>query len=118
MAINLKKIKEAIDAKKAGMKSKTEMVEETVDGKKTTGMLTQAVEDEEEGASYYSKTKEKNGEQKSKTFTKLETEDGPEYSMKKNFKPLLGVKYKEVDKEISARRGERKMDAMKKFMNK
>jgi uncharacterized protein involved in high-affinity Fe2+ transport len=119
-AVNLKKIKEAIDSKKsAGMsKSKIEMDEETVNGKKTTGTLTEAVEDEDLDASYYSKTKEKNGEQKVKTFTKMETEDGPEYSMKKNFKPLLGVKYKEVDKEISPRRGERKMAEMKKFMNK
>jgi hypothetical protein len=99
----------------SSMKSKTEMVQKTVDGKKATGTLTQAVEDG--GASYYSKTKEKNGNQKVKTFTKLETEDGPEYEMKKTYKPLLSGKYKEVDRTISARRGERKMDAMKKFMN-
>jgi hypothetical protein len=117
MAIDLKRFKEAINSKKsAGMKSKTEMVQKTVNGKKNIGTLTQAVE--EDGASYYSKTKEKNGNQKVKTFTKLETEDGPEYEMKKTYKPLLSSNYKEVDKEISKRKGEKKMDEMKKFMNK
>lgn len=107
----------ALPSMKTGvLKSKTEMVQKTVDGKKTTGTLTEAVEDDDLKASYYSKTKEKNGNQKVKTFTKIETEEGPEYSMKKNYKPLLSGKYKEVDREISARRGERKMDAMKKFM--
>jgi hypothetical protein len=108
----------ALSSMKNGVsKSKTEMVQKTVDGKKTTGTLTQAIQDDDLKASYYSKTKEKNGNQKVKTFTKIETEEGPEYSMKKNYKPLLSGKYKEVDREISARRGERKMDAMKKFMN-
>jgi hypothetical protein len=99
----------ALSSMKTGvLRSKTEKVDRTaVDGKKTktTGTLTIGIKDEDSGASFYSKTKEKNGEQKAKTFTKIETEEGPEYSMKKNYKPLLSGKYKEVDREITARRG-------------
>jgi hypothetical protein len=97
----------------SSMKLKEELVQKTRNGK-VTGTSTEAVVDA--GTSYYSKTKEKGGNQKVKTFTKTESEDGPEYEMKKTYKPLFGSKYKEVDRSISASRGERKMDAMKKFM--
>ena len=97
------------------MKSKIEIVQKTKDGQ-VTGTSTEAVE--EEGSSYYSKTKDKGNNQKVKTFTKRETEEGPEYQMKKTYKPMFSNKYKEVDRSISASRGERKMDAMKKFINK
>ena len=97
------------------MKSKIEIVQKTKDGQ-VTGTSTEAVE--EEGSSYYSKTKDKGDNQKVKTFTKRETEEGPEYQMKKTYKPMFSNKYKEVDRSISASRGERKMDAMKKFINK
>ena len=104
-----------ISSMKGGLKVKQEFVQKTRNGK-VTGSSTEAVVDESTGTSYYSKTKEKGGNQKVKTFTKTETEDGPEYEMKKTYKPLLSSKYKEVDRSISANRGERRMEAMKKFM--
>jgi hypothetical protein len=99
------------------MKSKIEILQKTKDGK-VTGTSTEAVVDESTGSAYYSKTKERGGNQKVKTFTKIGTDESPEYEMKKTYKPLFSSKYKEVDKSISANRGERKMDAMKKFINK
>jgi|TARA_R110000868_G_scaffold409572_1_gene695340 hypothetical protein len=104
-----------LSSMKSGLKVKEELVQKTRNGK-VIGTSTEAVVDEPAGTSYYSKTKEKGGNQKVKTFTKTESEEGPEYGMKKTYKPLFGSKYKEVDKSISASRGERKMDAMKKFM--
>lgn len=104
-----------VSSMKGGLKSKEELVQKTRNGN-ASSTSTEAVVDQSTGTSYYSKTKEKNGNQKVKTFTKTESEEGPEYEMKKTYKPLFSSKYKEVDKPISANRGERKIEAMKKFM--
>jgi hypothetical protein len=106
---------------KIKVKSKVNIAEKTSDDK-SAGTSSQAVVSKDESTgqttSYYSKTKENGDNQKFKAFTKTESEgESPRYEMKKAYKPLFSSKYKEVDKPISASRGERKIEEMKKFLN-
>jgi hypothetical protein len=105
---------------KIKVKSKVDIAEKTSDDK-LAGTSSQAVVSKDESGqttSYYSKTKESGDNQKFKAFTKTESEgESPRYEMKKAYKPLFSSKYKEVDKPISASRGERKIEEMKKFLN-